>query len=182
MKKFLVRNDDIAFDTDINEIKEFCAICDEYEYKIIQAITPRGECRKARVFKSNEEIKKSSDKKFEDNQQVVEFLKSRNDLIGVHGLWHTHCPSSGEIKIGKEILKSLGFSPIYFVPPFNEGDYSDVVQGLETCKLDEKRDRLEGFLRKGEPQSPIMYLHSWRFNRVYYTFDDLRRCFQRLKN
>src|SRR5258706_1517278 len=115
--KFIIRNDDVAFDTDIDEIKKFCEICDKYGYKIIQAITLVGECRKSRATMNNEEIRLISFKRFEENKEVVEFLKSRNDFIAVHGLWHTHTPTIEEIKKGKELLIGLGFNPTYFVPP-----------------------------------------------------------------
>lgn len=182
MKKFLIRNDDIAYDTKLNTLKEFCEICDQFGYKIIQAITPYGECRKARVFKDNDQIIKSSNKKFADNIEVVDFLSNRKDLIGLHGLWHTHIPTEEEIETGKKILEDLGFKPTYFVTPFNEGDYPNKICGLKVSKLDQKKDNLERYLHFGKPDSPIMYLHSWRFAPVYYTFNDLRKCLSRLQN
>ena len=113
------------------------------------------------------------------NKKVLEYLKSRNDLIGVHGLWHTHKPNIEEIKTARSILVGLGFNPEYFIPPFNEGDYPEEFAGLKTCKLS-KRERLEDFLDKGIPEAKIMYLHSWRFDTGWYTFDKLDKCLQRL--
>lgn len=182
MTKFLIRNDDVAFDTKIDEIKQFCNICDKHGFRIIQAITPVGlSGRRARAIMTNEQIRLLSFMRFEENREVCEFLKGRNDLIGVHGLWHTHAPTSDEVETAKTILERLGFKPTYFVPPFNEGEYPEQVDGLNTCKLSmEKGDRLEDFLNKGEPKSPIMYLHSWRFDKVHYTFDQLDQCLDRL--
>lgn len=183
MAKFLIRNDDVAFDTDFSEIKRFCEICDKYGYQILQAILPIGE---ARLIKSsrmtNDQIRAVSNRLFSENQEVLEYLRNRGDLIGVHGLWHTHKPSVEEIKTAKYILQGLGFNPTYFIPPFNEGDYPKDFVGLKVCKLSiEKGERLEDFLNRGTPQADIMYLHSWRFNNDWYTFDMLERCLQRLK-
>lgn len=181
MAKFLIRNDDVAFDTTLSEIKRFCEICDKYGYQILHAIIPIGE---ARLIKSsrmtNEQIRAVSSRLFSENREVLEYLKGRQDLIGVHGLWHTHKPSIDEIKTAKSILQGLGFNPAYFVPPFNEGDYPDKTVGLRTSRLSEKKERLELYLERGNPNYPIVYLHSWRFNNRWYTFDMLEKCLQRL--
>lgn len=181
MKKFIIRNDDVSSDTSLLEIKTFCEICDNYGFKILQAITLIGECKKVDVKMSNDTIKNLSKKVFEDNKEVLEYLQKRKDLIGVHGLWHTHKPLKGEIKISKNKLNSLGFSPTYFIPPFNEGNYRDKVIGLKVNQLYLKKgERLEDFLEKGIPSSDIMYLHSWRFNNSWYTFNQLDKCLNRL--
>lgn len=178
---FIIRNDDVAFDTKIEEITKFCEICDKYGFKIIQAITVYGECQKARAFMNNCQIIKSSNKKFGENTELVEFLKKRNDYIGIHGLWHTHKPSEGEIAKAKLILEGLGFKPSYFIPPFNEGEYPNEISGLTNCQLSiRKGERLEDYLKKGTPKSPIMYLHSWRFYNKFYTFEQLDSCLNRL--
>jgi hypothetical protein len=182
MNKFIIRNDDVGFDTELEEIKRFCEICDKYGFQIIQAITPIGlSGRRARSAMNNEDIKLLSFNRFDENQEVVEFLLKRRDIIGVHGLWHTHEPTIKEIKKGKEILQSLGFNPTYFVPPFNEGDYEPEVEGLITSKLSmENGDLLELYLHEGTPTAPIMYLHSWRFNHVKYKWKHLEQCLSRL--
>jgi len=181
MKKFIIRNDDVNYDTKIDDLRKFCELCDEFGYHIIQAITPLGECRKARVFMTNDEIKVASPRTLEENPEVIKYLKSRKDSIGVHGLWHTHKPTIVEIDTADAFLRSLDFYPTYFVPPFNEGYYPG--NGLETCCLSEPHDNLEKYLDEGSPPGPIAYLHSWRFfDKNYYTFDKLKKCFQRLKN
>ena len=178
---FTIRNDDVSFDTDLNEIKRFCEICDKYGFRIVQAITLYGQCRKIDVKMTNDQIKNSNTSRFEDNHDLVDYLKKRNDLIAVHGLWHTHVPTDEEIRTGKAILERLGFNPTYFVPPFNEGDYPPEVEGLTLSKLNLKNgERLEDFLKKGTPTAPILYLHSWRFDSGWYTFDDLDNCLSRL--
>lgn len=184
MTKFLIRNDDVAFDTDIGEIKQFCQICDRYKYQILHSIIPIGESRKIKSHRwKNDQIRATSSRLFSENRQVLEYLKKRHDLIGVHGLWHTHKPNEEEIKTAKSILQGLGFNPTYFIPPFNEGDYPEEIVGLKTCKLSEKNgERLEDFLSEGTPDAQILYLHSWRFNNDWYTFDMLEQCLQRLES
>jgi len=184
MGKFIIRNDDVAFDTKLEEIQKFCEICDKYGFPILQAIIPIGEAQKVKSKRmTNEEIKASSDKLFSENKEVLEYLKSRNDLIGVHGLWHTHAPSAEEIEKGKSMLQEWGFNPTYFVPPFNEGEYAEDVVGLKKSVLSMKKgERLEDFLEKGVPTADMTYLHSWRFNNDWYTFDMLEKCLERLQN
>lgn len=184
MKKFLIRNDDVAFDTDISEIKQFCEIADKYGYQILHAIIPIGEVRKIKSSRmTNDQIRAASNRLFSENQQVLRYLKSRQDLIGVHGLWHTHKPGVEEIQTAKFILQGLGFNPTYFIPPFNEGGYPKNLVGLKVCKLSIKNgERLEDFLSKGAPKAKIMYLHSWRFTQGWYAFDMLEECLRRLSN
>ena len=181
--QFIIRNDDVAFDTKLSEIKTFCEICDKYGFKIIQAITPIGEVKKIKSHRLiNDLIKNLSNKEFSENIELVEFLRSRSDLIAVHGLWHTHKPTIEEIKEAKGILENLGLKPTYFVPPFNEGEYSETVEELKLSKLSAKNgERLEDFLENGTPISPIMYLHSWRFDNSWYTFKKLEQCLNRLQ-
>lgn len=181
MINFIIRNDDIGVDTSLRKLKKFCDICDKYGYKIIQCITPLGIGGKfARSNLTNEQIRLLSLQKFEENKRVLDYLKSRNDFIAVHGLWHTHSPSEAEINLAKQILIGLGLNPTYFVPPFNEGDYPKTIAGLTVSQLSmEKGERLEDFLHSGTPTSPIMYLHYWRFDRNY-SFEDLDKCLERL--
>lgn len=185
MNKFIIRNDDVAYDTDLDLLSRFCTLCDDYGYRILQGIIPFGEYRKANVSMSNDEIVMSSDKSFRDNEKLLHYLyyHRRHDLIGVHGLFHTHTPTLSEIVVAKRFLELWGFTPTYFVPPFNEGDYSNEIGGLKLCQLSLRRgERLEDFLRKGTPTADIMYLHSWRFDGSWYTLSQLEECLKRLSN
>ncbi|MEO6508403.1 MAG: DUF2334 domain-containing protein [Patescibacteria group bacterium] len=182
MKKFIIRNDDVAFDTTIEEIKRFCDICDTYGYNILHAITPIGETQKITSKRmTNEQIRTMSSKLFNENKEVLTYLQNRQDIIGIHGLWHTHKPSIEEIKTAQYILQGLGFNPTYFIPPFNEGEYPEKIDGLTVNTLSMKKgERLEDFLETGIPQADIMYLHSWRFKNDWYTFEALEACLKRL--
>ncbi|MEA1925841.1 MAG: DUF2334 domain-containing protein [Patescibacteria group bacterium] len=172
-RKIILRNDDVSVDTDIEEIKRFCEVCDRCGFRILQCITPLGRTHEIDVRMSNEEIKKLKGR-FLDNGELVNFLKSRNDLIAIHGLWHTHEPSEDEAEEAKKILKE--FYPTYFVPPFNEGEYGKEFCGL---KVSQKTQRLEDYLDKGTPTDEIVYLHSWRFGN-WYPFNKLEKCLKRI--
>ena len=172
----IIRNDDCSHDTNLEEIKTFCEICDKYGVKIVQCITLRGNCQPIDSKMTNEEIRKDT-ADFWDNKEVVDYLKSRNDFIAVHGLWHTHAPTQEDVLEATKSLEANGLTPTYYVPPFNEGDYPSVFCGL---KLLQHIDRLESFLDEGEPKTEEVYLHSWRFNNKWFTFKKLDDCLARL--
>ncbi len=87
MTKFLIRNDDVSFDTTLEEIKKFCQIADKYKYKILHSIIPIGESRKIKSSRmTNDQIRQISSRLFSENQEVLQFLLKRQDLIGIHGL------------------------------------------------------------------------------------------------
>lgn len=178
----IIRNDDVSYDTDLGSLQRFCEICDRYGFKIMQAITPLGECRKVNAKMDNKRIWASSNMTLPQNKELLTYLKSRKDDIGVHGLWHSHVPTEMDITVGKGLLMYWGLKPTYFVPPFNEGQYSEQVAGLKTCKLNMyKGERLEDFLKEGTPEAPIMYLHSWRFGK-WYRWSALEACLARLSS
>lgn len=181
--KFIIRNDDVAYDTSIEEIKKFCEICDKYGFPILHAITSKGIVQKIKSARMrNETIRSLSDAWFTENEEVCDYLRSRNDLIGVHGLFHTHEPTDLEVEYAKSYLKGAGFNPTYFIPPFNEGDYGEEFCGLTVSKLSaDKGERLEDFIHEGTPTAPIMYLHSWRFDNKWYKFKHLEKCLKRLQ-
>jgi hypothetical protein len=185
MANFIIRNDDVNYDTDLDNLKCFCDICDKYGFQIIQAITPAGECKKVNAKMNNDQIKKASNKLFEENFDLIDYIHDRLwrtfpfDFIGVHGLYHTHEPEIVEIKIAKSILEGHDLPPKYFIPPFNEGNYGKEVEGLIVSKLDlRKGERLEDFLKEGIPTAPIVYCHSWRFG-DWYSWESLEECLKR---
>ena len=179
----IIRNDDVAFDTDIAEFKWFCDLCDEYGHKIMQCITPLGICIPIHVNMSNDDIVKlGGHRTIFHNQELHEYLGARlerGDLIAVHGLWHTHVPTITDIWTCKVLLEEGGLPPTYFVPPFNEGSYPSIICGLKLCQ---KTDSLENCINMGiMPTTDIVYLHSWRFSNKQFTHRQLKDMFERLK-
>lgn len=174
----IIRNDDVAVDTDIKLFREFCELCDAYGHRIIQAITPAGKVRDISVYWDNEKILNYAGKEmFIDNAEVFEYVQSRNDLIGAHGFFHTHQPSDWNVRIALTLLRGWGFNPEYFIAPFNEGVYNDDEYGVK-C-LGYNCDRIETFFDNGRmPLTEIGYLHSWRFANSPYNLGQLENFFK----
>lgn len=174
----IIRNDDVSFSTEIGNFKWFCEICDQYGFRILQAITPLGVIRRSMVTMSNAVIQELGQGiSLKDNQVVLEYLQARTDLIAVHGLWHTHQPTIEEIKQAANMLETWHLRPTYFVPPFHEGKYPNTILGLQTVG---KVQRLEDYLESGMPTDKIVYLHSWRFDGSFYSMEALERCLRRI--
>lgn len=173
-KSKIIRNDDVSRDTALSDIKWFSELCDKYGFKILQGITVIGDTHGIDVRMTNEEI--LSEGTIFENTEVIDFLGKRNDLIAVHGLFHTHEPTIEEIETAKEILINGGLKPTYFIPPFNEGIYGDYVCDL---KVSAETQRLEDYLDDGVPTDEIVYLHSWRFG-DWYPKNKLEKCLKKI--
>jgi len=179
----IIRNDDVAFDTELKHFQEFCSVCDDYGFQLLQAITPRGITKPLGPQMSNEEIRAvGKDVVLADKKALLQCLLSRNDLIGIHGLWHTHDVQLKEIEEAQALLVSWGLEPTYYIPPFvgrpKTGErWLDEVPGLIVSA---ETDWLEGYLKAGVPAGGIAYLHSWRFNEDRYELEDLERCLERI--
>ena len=187
MTSFILRNDDVAFSTDYHNLVEFCEICDKYKVKIIQAITPLGKIIGIESHMTDAELVAYGGKHtILDNYEVINYLRTRDDAIGVHGLWHTHSPSANDISLAKDMLIAVNLTPSYFCSPFNEGDYPPEVHGLKVSgKTQRLEDYLPGMPKQNEvPTDPIVYLHEWRFNKDtgWYKMEDLDKCLSRITN
>jgi hypothetical protein len=189
---FIVRNDDVAFDTGLQEIRIFCELCDRYGFTPLHAITPIGAVRNINAAWDNDRIRRESGNRlFLDNAPVVDYLRSRQnrDLFAVHGLWHTHIIRPGEMAAARELIP---FDCGWFVPPFNEKPSQwfsingrDVVAPyhLELTVSGKECPRLEEYLGNpgGLPLGHGMaYLHSWRFEHGPFTWAQLDRCMKTL--
>ncbi len=174
----IIRNDDVSFDTEMEDIKWFSELCDKYDFKVLQCITPLGFTHEIDVKMTNLDIQELGDRNVAifDNKELTDYLKSRNDLIAVHGLYHTHEPTQDEISVAKRLLIKNGLTPTYFVPPFNEGNYPEEICGL---KVSAKTQRLEDYHEDGTPTDEIIYLHSWRYGK-WYKKEDLELCLKRI--
>lgn len=170
-----IRNDDAPWGQSLDELKSFCELCDKYKVKIIQAIPIFGECYDIDSSWSNERIMEYATHTVP--AEKIDYLRSRNDLISVHGEYHSHYPSKWEIRNAKMILESWGLKPSYYTPPFNE------YNGVDTCGLtlsvmnlrngERLEDYLEGMPLEGKTPPKFTYLHSWRFFRGVYKLSSL---------
>ena len=188
MQEFFIRNDDTSFDSDVEHVKTFCEICDKHGFEIIHAITPIGITHNIDSSWNNDYIVAQGGKHtIADNKELLDYLLSRRDRIGTHGLFHTHSPSFMDQRLSVAILKELGFTPEYAVLPFNEEspEYKDEVCGMMVLG---KSQRLEDYLEKMPkendiPTDDIVYLHEWRFgDGMWYRWDNLDRTLERIKN
>jgi len=161
----IIRNDDVAFDTNLDHLERFCRICDRFNVRIMQAITFAGVCVTVSRRMSNWEILNLAPQSdISLRTDLITFLKSRpTDLIAAHGLFHTHSPNFDEVCVARDKLTKLGLSPSYYVPPFNEGNYGEVVAGMAVSGT--SAGKLEECIAHNTPaRIEIMYLHSWRFD------------------
>lgn len=183
--KYIIRNDDVGYDTDVNNLKRFCEICDKHGFEILQAIVPVGKCLGIDVSWDNKKLEEyAGARPFFLNTELLCFLKDRMDMIGVHGFRHTHIPNEDDIIDGKDILHQVDLFPSYFVTPFNEGDYGEYVhnlmvsaktESLETCIVKNRLPKDEDVVNN------IIYCHSWRFGKLY-SWESLDKFLERLKN
>ena len=184
----IIRNDDVSFDSNVEHVKTFCEICDKHGFKIIHAITPIGITHSIDSSWNNDLIvARGGCHTLADNKELLEYLLSRDDMFGTHGLFHSHRPSMMDQQISKAILEVLGIKPEYAVLPFNEEspEYKDEVCGMMVLG---KSQRLEDYLEKMPkendiPTDDIVYLHEWRFGPgSWYHWENLDRTLERIKN
>lgn len=182
----IIRNDDVAFDTNVAELKWFCELCDKYGHQILQCITPLGILQPIDYRMSNQQIVALGGKNtIFDNLPLMDFMRSRQrnmkDLYAVHGLWHSHVPSYTDIFLSKAMIQSHGFYPTFFVPPFNEGAYPEKVHGLTVSQLTQRLEDYHpgGSLENEIPTDEIVYLHSWRYG-THYPKGRLEQCLERI--
>lgn len=171
----LIRNDDVAFDTDHDQFLRFCQICDNHHVHLLHAITPLGSIQDIDVKWSNEEIMKRTGRRaFSENGRVRNLLLNRTDRIAAHGLYHTHSPTLLEMVTSIQLLEKWGFKVDSVVQPFNEeSEYGTSCLGKTVfMKMDRLEDYLPGQPLYGHVPSNFCYLHSWRFGK-WYEFDHL---------
>jgi len=174
----ILRNDDVAADTPIEELTKFCEICDKHGVYVVHSIILIGNWGSAQRpghaswgEMSDAEIKRiSGDALFSDNRPVVEFLKARPDGIAVHGLRHTRDQSEKDIRTAKGMLEKLGLRPQFFVAPWNETRWKKSVAGLEFLI---GNPHLNEYKEQNPPANGILFTHSWCFQDGNPTWQDL---------
>lgn len=185
--RMIIRNDDVAYDTDPKQFAEFCSICDRFNFPIIQAITVRGSIQQIDISWDNKRILNDCGTRFfNENKGLMDILNARKhkDIFAIHGLFHTHSPSADDIHAAESWLQAFGFHPECIVQPFNEpSSYGDHCMGLPVLA---KQQRIEDYLPSMPlhdqiPTDPICYLHSWRFGK-WYPMESLTTCLQRISS
>lgn len=175
----IVRNDDVAVDSPMLDLYRFCKICDERGLKILHGITVEGTMLHIDYRMTNDQIKAlGNGRRVFENLELIDYLKRRNDLIAVHGFWHTHEPSLEEISNAKQLLIDAGLTPTYFIPPFNEGVYGSEICGLTVSSKDAQN--IEHYFQTTDiPTTKIAYTHFWRYGK-WYTWETLEKCLDRI--
>ena len=175
----IVRNDDVSVDTCMADFYKFCDICDRHGLKILQGITVMGNTGARIDYRmTNDQIKALGGGSVFENEELIDFLIQRNDLIAVHGLWHTHEPTESEIESAKRMLTRVYLKPTYFIPPFNEGDYPDEICGLKVSTKD--AHNIEHYFQTEDiPTTEIAYTHYWRYGRIH-PWENLEKCLDRI--
>lgn len=177
----IIRNDDVAFDTNLSAFRKFCNLCDQYQMQIIHGITIIGSIQQVSVYWDNAKIMKETGVElWSENERLLEYIfyeRRKKDLFAVHGLWHTHAPEITEIKLAKKMLRREGITATYYIPPFNEGLYPEYVDGMKVLNIN--CHRLETYHDNGTmPTTEIAYLHSWRYENKPYNLNQLEHFFK----
>lgn len=177
----IIRNDDYPHGTSLDEMKQFCELCDRYDVKLLHAVTIFGECYDIDSSWDNKRIVDYANKKIEWDK--FDYMLTRNDMYAVHGTFHTHKPTELEMKACKMILESIGLPVTHLIYPFNEKTVEDdTFCGLKVIgKIDRIEDYLPKMPKHGQyPTDEMVYLHSWRFFRGWYKLDDLENLFKEI--
>jgi hypothetical protein len=174
----IIRNDDVSVDTQMSDFYKFCEICDRRGFKILQGITICGETHKIDYRMDNNQIKSlGPGRQIFEHTELIDYLVQRNDLIAVHGLWHTHEVTEKEIESAKRMLTRV-LKPTYFIPPFNEGDYPNEICGLRVSSKDAQN--IEHYFQTTDiPTTEIAYTHFWRYGR-WYPWETLEKTLDRI--
>ncbi len=200
------RNDDVSWDTPLDWFKRFCGIFHQHGFSQIHGVTLFGKTMTrfrhggepveyehtpniARL--PNARIRElSRGFPFEDRDDLIEYLRTSEDEIALHGLYHTDYSAmtpeeqQAEIAVGLAILKRLFPEKRirYFIPPFNRKnedtpricrEFSLALVGTTGVHLEEKLAELVV-----EPETWYRYHH----HRFYpgSTFDYYRLSLERL--
>lgn len=170
-----IRNDDVAWSTELSNLMRFCDICDQYPVKIVHGVTVCGDLRPlysdtmSRL--TTEDLDSIMPKSLVfDNKEVCGCLAGRSDLLALHGYYHYHPPHE-RIELGRTLLEGFFEKPVnYFIPPFNEMDKTTQFEcdGLELTVLDGNGSHLEEIISgresiPAEPDGEFFRCHSWRF-------------------
>ena len=190
-ESIIFRNDDVSFDSNVEHFREFCSVFHKYGYTQLHAINLYGRtnCKYTidgipAMYDSihpndiyDYEICKSVSTDFiGNNQELIEYLNSIPDKIGLHGLYHsdystmTYEQQEEDIKEGLRLLHELFPNKKIdtFIAPFNhtnEDTYKVCEKfGLRVSELE--GDHLEDMIanKRGPLEDGQLYrYHHHRF-------------------
>lgn len=194
----MIRNDDVHVGTDVQQLLRFSEICDKYHIPIIQGITPVGDLQPlyqdGAVQMKNQDLRSAlGTQMVSENRELVQFLSSRDDVLGLHGWEHLHFPEEDPmtqlrwIQLGREWMEWFFERSVpWFIAPFNDVDVNThlAAANLQMTVLDSNGPHLEEILlgREEVPADPADFIfrcHSWRFCERF-TYDQLEEIICRL--
>jgi len=187
----IFRNDDVSYDTNVEHFKEFCNVFHKYGFVQLHAVNLYGRtnCSYIKngipaVYDSidpediyNYEICKSVSVDYiGNNKELIDYLNSIPDKIGLHGLYHsdystmTYSQQEEDIKEGLRLLHELfpNKEINIFIAPFNRTNedtyrvcqkYGLHVSELEGDHLEDMIERDRGVLEEGQ----VYRYHHHRF-------------------
>jgi glycosyltransferase involved in cell wall biosynthesis len=161
VNRAMFRNDDVSWDTDLENFRLFCAVFQKYGQTQIHGITLHGCTNVLHVHNGaeaeyegfdnvaqldNATIKQLSvGKAIEDRADIIEFLNGSADEVALHGLFHTDYSVMSEEEqdrdIGEGLTKMQRLFPRkhirFFIAPFNRTNpatYQVAARyGLKVC-------------------------------------------------
>lgn len=180
MENLLWRNDDISWDSDIDQLISIQKIFEKHGQKEVYSVVPFGRA----IYDSDNyshdmplsELENIiGDKPLSSNQKVVQFLKDsigRGHGVSMHGWKHTRVTDYEpeeqleRMLIAKSYLEELLETEVqYFVPPFNHYN-RETIMVCETANLPMSQGggQLEKLIdeERFEPHSMYWY-HYYRF-------------------
>ena len=137
------RNDDVAYDTEMEFFKPFCEIFWKYGFIQTHAVTLNGLCNYKHRYQGvycvydgyptqslleNHVLRKlSASYNIKKRKDIIDFLSKSPDEIALHGLFHINYTAMdeerqyNEMRLGLEELQNLfpAKNIRFFVPPFN---------------------------------------------------------------
>jgi len=179
MKKPILRNDDISFDTNLEKLKQIQSIFEKHGLREVYSIVPFGRS----IYDSDQYTHNMPLETLEGllgtefigtNLELVRFLHesiSRGHQISLHGWSHTRVTDYDDkeerIARAKEYVENLfGTKVQYFVPPFNHYN-QHVVTACQNLGLPISigGGQLEEFVKRNLHAPHDMYwYHYWRLN------------------
>jgi hypothetical protein len=139
----LFRNDDVSWDTSLEEFRSFCAVFHKHKQFQVHGVTLRGCTNTAHIrdgvgveYQGFDTIAKldnatirqlSEGRAIEDRTDLVDYLNASPDEVALHGLYHTDYSTMSAEEQDRDITEGLalmrrlfpGKRIRFFIAPFN---------------------------------------------------------------